>query len=65
VRPDGVRLDIPSSAAGTGERQFFDRFSGERLVSVIAGQSGADMRARQGEPVRVMAARDVELPLGR
>jgi len=65
VRPDGVKLDIPSSAAGAGERQFFDRFGAEKLVSVIAGQSGADMRARQGEPVRVMAARDVELPLGR
>lgn len=61
VRPDGVRLDIPSKAAGSSERQFFERFGSERLISVVAGQTGSDLRARQGEPVRIMAARDVDL----
>jgi type IV secretion system protein VirB10 len=65
VRPDGVRLDIPSGAAGASERQFFEKFGTARLVSVIAGQSGSDLRARQGEPVRIMAAKDVELTAGR
>ncbi len=65
VRPDGVRLDIPSNAAGASERQFFERFDSARLVSVIAGQSGADLRARQGEPVRIMAAKDIDLSKGR
>jgi type IV secretion system protein VirB10 len=61
VRPDGVRIEVPSSAAGAGERQFFERFGAAKLVSVVAGQAGADLRARQGEPVRIMAARDVDL----
>ena len=65
VRPDGVRLDIPSSVAGASERQFFERFSLAKLVSVIAGQSGSDLRARQGEPLRIMAARDIDLAAGR
>lgn len=65
VRPDGVKLDIPSTAAGASERQFFERFGSARLVSVIAGPSGADLRARQGEPVRIVAARDVDLSNGR
>ncbi len=65
VRPDGIRLDIPSNAAGASERQFFERFDTAKLVSVIAGQSGADLRARQGEPVRIMAAKDIDLSKGR
>ncbi len=46
-------------------RPLFERFGTAKLVSVIAGQTGADLRARQGEPVRIMAARDVDLPDGR
>lgn len=61
VRPDGTRMDIPSPTAGASERQFFDRFGSARLVSVIAAPTGVELRARQGEPVRVLAAKDVDL----
>lgn len=64
VHPDGTRLDIPSNMAGASEKQYFERFGQAGLVSVVAG-SGSELRARQGEPVRIMAARDVELPKGR
>jgi len=61
VRPDGTKMDIPSPTAGANERQFFDRFGSARLVSVIAAPTGVELRARQGEPVRVLAAKDVDL----
>jgi len=64
-RPDGTRLDLPSAMAGASEKQYFERFGQAGLVSVVAGPAGADLRARQGEPVRIMAARDVDLSTGR
>ncbi len=53
IRPDGVTVNIPS-ASGFGSAQ---------LQSVIgtSGKSSAAIRVRQGEPIRIFTARDIDL----
>ena len=61
VQPDGRKHDITSSVSGSGDKKFFEKFASAKLVSVIAGQEAAGFRARQGEPLRVTAVRDLDL----
>ena len=65
VQPDGTKVDIGPASAGSGDKHFFEDFASAQLVSVISGQTGPDFRARQGEPVRIMAARDLDLAKSR
>jgi type IV secretory pathway VirB10-like protein len=54
TRPNGASQDLPASGQGA-------------LSSVIAGlaaTAGQSGRVRQGEPVRVMTLRDLELTQG-
>lgn len=61
VQPDGLKHDIASSVSGSGDKKFFEKFASAKLVSVIAGQEASGFRARQGEPLRVTAVRDLDL----
>jgi type IV secretion system protein VirB10 len=60
TKPDGSVLDI---AGGAGDGQFMRRFGAASLTSIIGsgGQAGLPDRVRQGEPIRVLTARDFEL----
>ncbi|MEZ5743952.1 MAG: TrbI/VirB10 family protein [Sphingomonadaceae bacterium] len=67
-----TRLEPPSGrsvalAPTVGKDDFFARFDGAKLMSIVGGQSvtagknGPRVRVRQGEPVRVFTAKDIDL----
>lgn len=60
VRPDGT--EVPLASAGEGAR-FMENYAAAPLVSMVGDARGpADaVRARRGEPVRVVAARNFAL----
>jgi len=63
-QPGGRAVKVGSAPGGAGAKTdgaFLASFGAARLQSVVSGAGGAGVRVRQGEPIRVYAASDLDL----
>lgn len=61
-RPDGT--SVATGPSQSAEGQFMRRFAAASMTSVIGSPANLPDRVRQGEPIRVMTARDVDVASG-
>jgi len=63
-QPGGRAVKVgsaPGAGGGKVDGAFLESFGAARLQSVVSGAGGTGVRVRQGEPIRVYAANDLDV----